>query len=44
MGYYIDLAKITIDKYKSKLESAYLPPGRMWFNPLIHWTQFVKSN
>jgi hypothetical protein len=29
MGYYIDLAKITIDKYKAKLESAYLPPSRM---------------
>ena len=29
MGYYIDLAKVTIDKYKSKLEFAYLPPSRM---------------
>jgi hypothetical protein len=29
MAYYIDLAKITIDKYKTKLESAYLPPSRM---------------
>jgi hypothetical protein len=29
MGYYIDLTKITIDKYKTKLESAYLPPSRM---------------
>ncbi|HPM88766.1 MAG TPA: DUF4332 domain-containing protein [Bacteroidales bacterium] len=29
MGYYIDLGKITIDEYRKKLESAYLPPGRM---------------
>lgn len=29
MGYYIDLEKITIDDYKAKLESAYLPPSRM---------------
>ncbi len=29
MGYYIDLSKITIDRYKNKLESAYLPPSRM---------------
>jgi hypothetical protein len=29
MGYYIDLNKITIDEYKTKLESAYLPPSRM---------------
>ncbi|MGD2036089.1 MAG: DUF4332 domain-containing protein [Bacteroidales bacterium] len=29
MGYYPDLAKVTIDDYKSKLESAYLPPSRM---------------
>jgi len=29
MGYYIDLVKITIDDYKAKLESAYLPPSRM---------------
>jgi hypothetical protein len=29
MSYYIDLAKITIDKYKTKIESAYLPPSRM---------------
>jgi hypothetical protein len=29
MGYYIDLEKITIDDYRTKLESAYLPPGRM---------------
>jgi hypothetical protein len=29
MGYYIDLEKITIDDYRIKLESAYLPPGRM---------------
>lgn len=28
MGYYIDLASITIDNYKTKLESAYLPPSR----------------
>lgn len=29
MGYYIDLEKITIDGYRNKLESAYLPPSRM---------------
>lgn len=29
MGYYIDLEKITIDDYKEKLVSAYLPPSRM---------------
>lgn len=29
MGYYIDLEKITIDNYRMKLESAYLPPSRM---------------
>lgn len=29
MGYYIDLEKITIDDYRAKLESAYLPPSRM---------------
>lgn len=29
MGYYIDLEKITLDDYQSKLESAYLPPSRM---------------
>jgi len=29
MGYYIDLEKITIDNYRTKLESAYLPPSRM---------------
>lgn len=29
MGYYIDLEKITIEDYQIKLESAYLPPGRM---------------
>ena len=29
MGYYIDLEKITIDEYRKKLESAYLPPSRM---------------
>lgn len=29
MGYYIDLEKITIDDYRTKLESAYLPPSRM---------------
>lgn len=29
MGYYIDLEKISIDDYRSKLEAAYLPPGRM---------------
>ncbi len=29
MGYYIDFQKVTIDDYKLKLESAYLPPSRM---------------
>ena len=29
MGYYIDLSKISIDDYRLKLESAYLPPSRM---------------
>ncbi len=29
MGYYIDLEKTTIDDYRAKLESAYLPPSRM---------------
>lgn len=29
MGYYIDLEKITIEDYRTKLESAYLPPSRM---------------
>ncbi|MCK5169507.1 MAG: DUF4332 domain-containing protein [Bacteroidales bacterium] len=29
MGYYIDLETISIEKYKTKLESAYLPPSRM---------------
>lgn len=29
MGYYIDFEKVTIDDYKLKLESAYLPPSRM---------------
>jgi hypothetical protein len=29
MGYYIDLEKITVDDYRTKLESAYLPPSRM---------------
>ena len=29
MGYYIDLEKITLDDYRTKLESAYLPPSRM---------------
>ncbi len=29
MGYYIDLEKITIDDYQTRLESAYLPPSRM---------------
>lgn len=29
MAYYIDIEKITIDNYREKLESAYLPPGRM---------------
>ena len=29
MAYYIDLEKISIDDYRIKLESAYLPPSRM---------------
>ena len=29
MDYYIDLKKITIDDYQKKIESSYLPPGRM---------------
>jgi hypothetical protein len=29
MGYYIDLERISIDNYREKLESAYLPPSRM---------------
>ena len=29
MGYYINLEQITIDDYKAKLESGYLPPSRM---------------
>ncbi|HBZ67241.1 MAG TPA: DUF4332 domain-containing protein [Bacteroidales bacterium] len=29
MGYYIDLEKISIDDYRIKLESEYLPPSRM---------------
>lgn len=29
MGYYIDLESISIDQYKKKLESGYLPPSRM---------------
>ncbi len=29
MGYYIDLESITIDQYKEKLDSGYLPPSRM---------------
>jgi hypothetical protein len=29
MGYYIDLEKISIDDYRKKIESAYLPPSRM---------------
>jgi hypothetical protein len=29
MGYYINLEKISIDDYQTKLESAYLPPSRM---------------
>jgi hypothetical protein len=28
MGYYIDLEKISLDDYRGKLESAYLPPSR----------------
>jgi hypothetical protein len=28
MGYYIDLKTISIESYKSKIESAWLPPGR----------------
>jgi hypothetical protein len=29
MGYYTDLSSVSIDKYKNKLEAAYLPPSRM---------------
>ena len=29
MGYYIDLESISIDQYKKRLESGYLPPSRM---------------
>jgi hypothetical protein len=29
MGYYIDLEKLTLDDYRKKLASAYLPPSRM---------------
>lgn len=29
MGYYVDLAKITIEDYQTKLKSSYLPPSRM---------------
>lgn len=29
MGYYVDLAKITIEDYQMKLKSSYLPPSRM---------------
>ncbi len=29
MGYYINLASISLDSYKAKLASAYLPPSRM---------------
>jgi hypothetical protein len=29
MGYYVDLEKISIDDYRIKLESAYLPPSRL---------------
>jgi len=29
MGYYIDLEKLSIDDYRIKLESAYLPPSRL---------------
>jgi predicted flap endonuclease-1-like 5' DNA nuclease len=29
MGYYIDLEKISIDDYRARIESAYLPPSRL---------------
>ncbi len=29
MGYYIDLEKISVDNYRTKLKTAYLPPSRM---------------
>jgi hypothetical protein len=29
MGYYLDLEKISIDDYRKKIESAYLPPSRL---------------
>lgn len=29
MGYYIDFKEISVDNYKEKIESGYLPPSRM---------------
>lgn len=42
MGYYIDLEKITIDNYKTKLELAYLPPSRMILEDKLdeRWSYF----
>lgn len=36
MGYYIDLEKITIDDYREKLESGYLPPSRIILKDKLH--------
>jgi len=36
MDYYIDLSKISIDSYKTKLETAYLPPSRQILKDRIH--------
>ncbi len=35
MGYYIDLETIKIESYKTKLESAYLPPSRMILKDML---------
>jgi hypothetical protein len=35
MGYYIDLEKISIDDYRIKLKSAYLPPSRMMLKDIL---------
>jgi hypothetical protein len=36
MGYYIDLATISLEDYRDKLESAYLPPSRMMLKERLH--------
>ena len=44
MGYYIDLEKISIDNYRKKLETAYLPPSRMMLkNKLDERFGYFKS-